>query len=909
MFAPSFCTVASGLSLRHAMNSSGLFALVALLLGGKAICTAQAWSAPTIQVREAEFERAGDLLRADQDLPRGAIARLGRAAFRQGSPIVTMAISPDGRRVATSGFEQGAPVIVRQLPTLQSLHVFHDDLSGSASLAFSPDGKWLASGSNRDRTVRVWDLETGRCRHLLRTAPYPNSMYGRRTYAAFFADGSHIISGAPDGTIQFWDVSTGREVHRLEIPANEQGQRSQIQSLIVAPRGSAFAVSTADGTVRIYGTTDKKLLQQFETAPLGVTAMSFSADGKRLACVLSGHPRHFIRGDGLFVWDVVRKQRLVTLVPKNSFSYGTSVALSPDGTRLAAVGPAYNVTAWHVADGDLLSQLDISARVVCMSPTSNEIVTGDWEGRIRRFDADTGEEQSSESIDHPGPPTQEEIRSIAFAPDSKTILTATAAEQVHQWELPQGGLRRSWPEVNPRDKRPGYRASLSPDARWCVFDLDTNFELMNLETSEIKPMAGFRESEASLFEGGTTEQHCWSADGSTFASYTRRRPSVSPDGLVRTWNMPEGTLRLEMPITRLPYLTLALTPDGSVLAVGRSIPLEGNRTEARLEVYDSTSGKLLEEIAAAPGLLSIVPAAFSRDGKWMACGSHRDEVQIWDWGKKKHHCTLRGPLATAGVGPVCFSPDGKRIAGIVARHGMVGAYRDLIHVWEVESGRVTHQFDVKARQLTFSPDSQLLGASLPDRTAIVFDLSQTISDLRTEPLPLTAEQIQDLYEELGGMQYHYLDFYTHRDDLLETLRAGGDAVLPHLRPKLLAPLDAEQAQLQSLVQGLTSDRAEERLQAAEAIAAYGDNCWAIVRDIEKSPLEPAQLDALLKQLQEVPLRRRITILDFVVAHNGSVDARRLLQEVIARNLLNPSQSRLVGHLRYVTGQLKAVRSP
>jgi len=292
--------------------------------------------APRVSLDDADFERTGNLLRADSDLPRGAVLRLGSAAFRQGSPIESLAISRDGQFVATSGYEQGAPVILRERKTRRAVHYLADDKLGSASLAFSPDGTLLAAGSNRDRTVRVWDTASGRRIQLLRTTAYPDKVGEYPTYVDFSSDGSTVVTGSPDGYVQLWDVLEGRETGRVAIPANMQGRRAAIVGLVAAHVGSMVAVATADGTVRLYEMPEGKPVQQFETAPMHVTRMSFSENGEQLACILNGPPRSLIAGEGLFIWDVKQNKRLITLVKPSEYGYGEVVAISPKGDRLAA---------------------------------------------------------------------------------------------------------------------------------------------------------------------------------------------------------------------------------------------------------------------------------------------------------------------------------------------------------------------------------------------------------------------------------------------------------------------------------------------------------------------------------------------------------------------------------------------
>jgi WD40 repeat protein/serine/threonine protein kinase len=329
--------------------------------------------------------------------------------------------SPDGQRLASSAPDNSVKVWdVQQDQEHRTLQA-----SGEGSIAFSPDWRRLARAAS-DNTVQVREVQTGQLILTLKGHTVP--VHG----LAFSPDGKRLASGGggerlpgggfsrgprSQGEVKVWDAQTGQELLSFNgltgaawnVAFSPDGKRLA-SDLKGPPDPSAFALKVWDAQ------TGQELLSlKGHKGPL-----AFSPDGKRLACALWRAGEGWVVG----VCDGQTGQELLsTEWPLGGFG---DVAFSPDGKRLASGGRELKV--WDAQTGhELLSLKGHTANVdgLVFSPDGKRLASTSWDKTLRVWDAQTGQELLSLKAGNGNV--------VAFSPDGRR-LAGSSGSTVKIWD-------------------------------------------------------------------------------------------------------------------------------------------------------------------------------------------------------------------------------------------------------------------------------------------------------------------------------------------------------------------------------------------------------------------------------------------------------------------------------------------
>ena len=317
-----------------------------------------------------------------------------------------LAFSPDGKYVASGGND--FTVKIWDATTCQLIHSLTGHSNVIADLAFSPDGKRLASTST-DNTVRVWDVATGRVVHTLKghTSSVWNPVFG--------PDGAWLATSDCDGTVKFWDLGTGKELRTLSGPTKG------VHGEALGPDGNRLASTGHDGIVRVWDAATGRVEHQLKGHTGIVWNAVFSPDGHRLASV--GQDKT------VRVWDLTTGQRLHTLIGHSGDIW--SVTFSPDGSQLASGSVDQTVRVWDATSGqELCSLRGHTSEIyhVAFSPDGSRLASVGGDGTVRIWSAAVRQEAPALKGYY------DEAGSLAFSPDGDWLAAGDNDDRVRVWD-------------------------------------------------------------------------------------------------------------------------------------------------------------------------------------------------------------------------------------------------------------------------------------------------------------------------------------------------------------------------------------------------------------------------------------------------------------------------------------------
>uniref|UniRef100_A0A0C1RPE7 Uncharacterized protein n=1 Tax=Tolypothrix bouteillei VB521301 TaxID=1479485 RepID=A0A0C1RPE7_9CYAN len=529
------------------------------------------------------------------------------------------------------------------------------------SVAFSPDGQYIVSGSD-DNTLRLWDIHGN-----LQGQPF----WGHEspvTSVAFSMDGQYIVSGSRDNTLRLWDIY-----------GNPQGQPfwghgNWVTSVAFSPDGQYIVSGSRDNTLRLWDIYGNPQGQPFYGHEDSVYAVAFGSNGQY---IVSGS-----RDKTLRLWDIHGNLQGQPFQGHEDSVY--AVAFSPSGQYIISGSSDDTLRLWNTQgnpQGQPFQGHENSVCSVAFSPDGQFIISGSVDNTLRLWDIQ-GNQQGQPFRGH-----KNFVNSVVFSPNGQYIASGSQDKSVGLWNIEsnqQGKPFRGHESVV-------LSVAFSSNGQYIISGgSDDTLRLWDIHGHpQGNPFRGHK---------GSVYAVSFSPDGQYIVS-------CSYDYTLRLWDL-QGNQQGEPFRGHEDWVySVAFSSDGHYVVSGSQ--------DKTVRLWDIHGNLIGEPFCGHEG--SVASVAFSPDGHYIVSGSHDKTVRLWDVQGNLQGQPFYGH--EKNVTSVAFSSDGQRIVS--------GSHDYTVRLWDLHGNLLAQPFrghEDSVTTVTFSPNGQYIVSGSDDNTVRLWNL-------------------------------------------------------------------------------------------------------------------------------------------------------------------------------------------
>lgn len=532
-------------------------------------------------------------------------------------------------------------------------------------VAFSPDGRYIACGYESvylftDIAVIIWDVETGKQLKSIK------GHYRSVLSISFSADGKRIVTGSRDNIVRVWDLENGDQLLYIE------GHRGPVKSVAFSPDGKY--ILSAGHSYDVERRDRKRITPSKDSSDSKDSHIIYWRLRKLIAKIYGGEEDKEIQLQLVMVWDAMTGKQLFSL--EGHEDEVDCVTFSQNGKYIACA--ADSIRVYDPKSGlELKCLKTFSEKPTCItfSPDGRYIACGYRSENLitprdrQKIDIwDIEKEQVINCFEG----HTEHINSLDFYPDGRYIVSGSNDNTIRIWDAKRKSetrrLKDNFNNIN--------SAIYSPNGKYIIIGKENTIRILDAENLE--QVKCLKEDDLSI-----------SASGESIAVSSDCQCIAAGDEKLATWHIKTGNKLFCSKETLEGIFNIAFSPNGHFLACFT--------LDLRLYIWDLIKGKLLKSIIAPfiPSKLTI-----SQDNRFVIVFYFGNYIRIWDIEKGQE---LRVTDENKpSILSIAFSPNSERIA--------TGTYEKKILIWDAVgkkklSSIKTAEFPI---ELAFTSDNKCI---------------------------------------------------------------------------------------------------------------------------------------------------------------------------------------------------------
>lgn len=636
--------------------------------------------------------------------------------------VHALAFSPDGRTIASGGYRT---VKLWQRPASNRTR----EIAVGAvitSVAVSPNGQLLAT-AGADNAIKLWNVADGAAGKVL--AGHAGAVHS----LAFSADGTKLASASEDKTIRIWNLAEGKEVNKIESPA-------PAKAVVFTADGSKVIAGQQDNIIRIWPiAAAAPFAPEKEIKGHGgpISSLALVPGG---AQILSGSDDQTAR-----VWDLASGNQV------RQFAHGgpvNSVAVRADGLFVATGSPNNIAKLWNNQNGQQVAELkgDVALNRTVVERTEDQKVAQQLKALAEAAfkAAETNQKERDEAVKKAMEAKTNADKAVTEQDPKvkEAVAKAEAAKKAADEKKDDANLAKAatdaaaevTKQMEELKKRQDAVASavraiqLAEQAQKnAVEQVNGAKALQDARTAEVAKADADLKAATDADAAGLKP-----VKGVAFSVDGKRLLTAADDNLIHVWDSTTGKAIETFAGHKGPVNAIATGPNGLVVT-GSADQTAGVWTTIPTWSMIGQLGPKKEtplEFAGSPFAARVLSLAFSRDGKWLATGggeaSRSGELFIWDVAAQTMAKEFKDAHSDT-VMSIEFSRDGKYL--------VTGAADKFVKLWDIAAGKLVKAFEGHTHHVlgvSIKADNSLIASAGADNAIKIWNV-ETGEQSRTIP--------------------------------------------------------------------------------------------------------------------------------------------------------------------------------